>query len=231
MSAAAITVAPPRRRTLPQLALAIEREHALAMQAGRGMVEHAIRCGEALLEAQQQVPWGEWETWLAEHFPKSRDTAFNYMRVAQHREHITGAESVVTALRMLKSIGVETEDRRGRPESETKRLALELQAQGLGPTAIAEQLGISVRAAAGLLRTPEQRAAWDAGHRRRRRAASDRKSVEQRALGALEDAAERLAALASMTANEQLRAAVAEAATRVADTSRWLEEELAKEHP
>jgi hypothetical protein len=69
-----------------RLAEEIREEHAKALTAARTAVDHAVRCGQLLAEAKENVPHGEWGGWLDENFPASRRTAQGYMRLAQASE-------------------------------------------------------------------------------------------------------------------------------------------------
>jgi hypothetical protein len=69
-----------------RLAEEIREEHGKALTAARTAVDHAVRCGQLLAEAKENVPHGEWGGWLDENFPASRRTAQGYMRLAQASE-------------------------------------------------------------------------------------------------------------------------------------------------
>jgi len=80
--------APPR--ALIDLAARIKQEHAAtAISLQRG-VEHALVCGDLLLQAKHHpdIEHGQWLPWLAEHCEMSERTAQRYMRLAKHREVI-----------------------------------------------------------------------------------------------------------------------------------------------
>jgi hypothetical protein len=49
-------------------------------------IEHYRLAGALLIEAQSQVPRGEWDRWLRGNFLLSRSSAFNYMRLARDSE-------------------------------------------------------------------------------------------------------------------------------------------------
>lgn len=85
-----VTVAGEQLAT--RLAGEIRAEHEQAQEAFASAVEHAVRCGELLLEAKAQVGHGGWGAWLDEHFPASRRSAQGYMRLARH-----GAEAQALA--------------------------------------------------------------------------------------------------------------------------------------
>lgn len=132
---------------LDNLAETIEAEHRLLLMAGTAMIEHAIRCGEALLEAKGKVPHGEWEAWLLRTFPnRSVKTWRLYMRVARHQRRVraVGPASLHDAHRLLAGAPV-------LPHAETlKARARHLrEAEGWSYHRIATELGVSHHAAAG----------------------------------------------------------------------------------
>ena len=49
-------------------------------------IEHAIRAGEALIQAKQLVEHGQWLPWLRDNCKMSERTAQNYMRVARNQD-------------------------------------------------------------------------------------------------------------------------------------------------
>ncbi len=71
------------------LAVVANTEHALARQAGEAMVDHAIRAGEALASAKDQMPHGEWLPWLAANFDGSERMAQRYMTVATNPTRVS----------------------------------------------------------------------------------------------------------------------------------------------
>lgn len=72
-----------RGSALATIATEIEREHVAAQGAYRSALEHAVRCGELLIEAKAAVSHGGWGEWLAENFTASKRTAQGYMRLAR----------------------------------------------------------------------------------------------------------------------------------------------------
>lgn len=74
--------------TLTTLAGEIVAEHDAAQGAFRSAVEHAIRCGELLIEAKAEIGHGGWGGWLEENFPASDRTARGYMRLARHGDEL-----------------------------------------------------------------------------------------------------------------------------------------------
>jgi Protein of unknown function (DUF3102) len=67
---------------LADLAGRINDEHRLAEQHARSAVEHALKCGELLIEAKGKVQHGEWLPWLKANCAVSERTAQAYMRLA-----------------------------------------------------------------------------------------------------------------------------------------------------
>lgn len=87
---------------LCNLAGAINREHALSLQAFRDGLNHAIAAGQLLCQAKGQLKHGEWLPWLGEHCPEiSRRLAQKYMQVAAKAPHVAHLPSLRQALREL----------------------------------------------------------------------------------------------------------------------------------
>jgi hypothetical protein len=76
---------------LPDLAQAIDREHQAALGAARSLTEHAIRCGELLLQAKADVGHGGWLEWVETNCAFSQRTAQGYMRLARELPRLDGA--------------------------------------------------------------------------------------------------------------------------------------------
>ncbi len=70
-------------RTDDDLARAINTEHGHVETYKHSTIQHAIRCGELLLEMKQRVGHGNWLAWVKEHFEASERTARNYMEIAK----------------------------------------------------------------------------------------------------------------------------------------------------
>jgi len=73
---------------LPDLAEAINREHAEAVQAVRQTLTHAIRAGELLLAAKAQIEHGGFLPWLQANCQFSDRTARAYMRLAENQDRL-----------------------------------------------------------------------------------------------------------------------------------------------
>jgi hypothetical protein len=65
------------------LAREINVEHGHVETYKQNTIQHAIRCGELLLEMKRRVGHGNWLAWLGEHFEASERTARNYMEIAK----------------------------------------------------------------------------------------------------------------------------------------------------
>jgi hypothetical protein len=72
---------------LPVLAAEIMRAHAEARRAAHMSLVYAIEAGEALLEAKEQMNYGEWLPWLQD-TEISESTAQVYMRLAKHNDEV-----------------------------------------------------------------------------------------------------------------------------------------------
>jgi hypothetical protein len=76
----------------------------LVESSARKTVEHAERCGRALLAAKDKVPHGEWSSWLGQNFDYSQEHARRYMTIASNSTRVLNlkdATSIREALRMI----------------------------------------------------------------------------------------------------------------------------------
>lgn len=75
---------------------AINKEHRLARESAETAVDHAIRCGQLLVEKKKSVPHGEWIPWIEEHCDFSHNRASRYMKAANIAlaQHLDGAEKL-----------------------------------------------------------------------------------------------------------------------------------------
>lgn len=148
-------------RSLDDLAVLIVREDELTREHAGKMLEHAILCGEALLEAQSQVPWGDWGTWLAVNFPKGETRSRDYMRIARFKDQIGDqVDTIHGAMRVLKG-KTDGEFKRAftKPRSDSRPVVQELKAEGLTHAEIAAKLGLPVGRVQALYREPEEQQA------------------------------------------------------------------------
>lgn len=73
-------------------------------KSARKTVEHAERCGRALLAAKEKVPHGQWTAWLGSNFDYSQPNASRYMAIASNYSRVNNlpnAGSIREALRMI----------------------------------------------------------------------------------------------------------------------------------
>jgi phage N-6-adenine-methyltransferase len=71
---------------LHDLAQAIEHEHQATLGAFRTTLDHAIRCGELLIQAKAQVPHGQWLPWVKANLTLKLRQCQVCMRIAEKRE-------------------------------------------------------------------------------------------------------------------------------------------------
>lgn len=140
-------VGPPP--TLDELANTVRREHAQLVNAGAAMIEHAIRAGDALCLAKEQVERGGWDRWLKDEFPdKHPKTLRLYMRVARYQDRVRAAQpaTLTAAHRLLagEAFRPHTDELR----EEARRLSRE---EGLSIVEISARLGASKHAIGGWL--------------------------------------------------------------------------------
>lgn len=111
-------------QALLDLVEVIKREQELVVRAGRDRVEHAIRAGEALVQARGHVPYGRWGAFLARRLGGSwADRAAFYMRLAEHQDVVraAGPESLSQAARVLETTLPKTERQRRARRAQRKR--------------------------------------------------------------------------------------------------------------
>lgn len=119
----------PKPPSLDRLAKVANTELSRAHEAGKSMLEHAVKCGQALREAKDQLEHGQWIPWVAEHFEGSLSTAEHYMRLAKaNSEHAlnmdVSEQSIRAALNDLRAVR-EPEDKKAK----RAKIADERQAQ------------------------------------------------------------------------------------------------------
>lgn len=127
--------------SLADLAVLANAEARAAVETSTEAIEHAIRAGDALLEARGRVPFGEWEQWLEDNVTEmSTAWARVYMRFARHAALVRQEQPTsIRQARML--IAGPARDSRNDPviQAEAKRL----HATGMTLKAIAEELDVS----------------------------------------------------------------------------------------
>jgi hypothetical protein len=101
-----VTIAELTTTAQADIAAAINEAHSLVQQV-RGMAEHAIRCGELLIQAKRQAGHGNWLPWLSLNCPDiSEDTAGRYMKLARNSSKLADSAhernlSIRRALKMI----------------------------------------------------------------------------------------------------------------------------------
>ncbi len=75
---------------LQDLATKVRTHHEAATAAARTALDHALDCGDALIEAKSWVPHGAWGEWLKQ-TGISKRTAQLYMRLARNRDALKSA--------------------------------------------------------------------------------------------------------------------------------------------
>lgn len=73
--------------SLSSLAEQINERHALATKHATDAVVAARNAGESLIQAKNQVPHGQWLTWLEANCTVKPRQSQQYMRLAQHWDH------------------------------------------------------------------------------------------------------------------------------------------------
>lgn len=109
------------------LSAQINKEHQACVRAARQALDHAMRCGDLLVEAKAGCPHGEWQPWLAEHFDGSARSARGYMRLANNRELLepkTAESAVLSIDGALKLLSGPREIRRYPPETDDPGILL-----------------------------------------------------------------------------------------------------------
>lgn len=133
-------------QSVEDLLALVNREHALVLQAARGVLTHAIAAGGALLALKERVPYGEWKQWTSENVQFSTSTAYDYMRAAHFAETLTanGIADLDEALMFLRGRRRVTgkPGRLGLP-SDLRAEAQRLADIGMARAHICDQLGVS----------------------------------------------------------------------------------------
>lgn len=84
----------------------INKEYAEVIGGVRVALDHAILCGEALIQARALVPEGEWMAWANDNLEMTYRTANTYMRLATYRQHFTEPMSIDRAVKLLREMVV-----------------------------------------------------------------------------------------------------------------------------
>lgn len=226
---------------LPDLAKRATVEHEAVEHHLGAALDHAIAAGEALLQAQAQVPTGSWLAWLDANFPGSQVTAYYYMRIAHYRELVRELPSVSAAMSRLRGMPAIRSAGWHSYDEQLRDASVRLYQDGMRVPDIARTWGVSGdtvrswvdpawrrrkqrelarrREAAKLLRDRERRESIDRLMRRQGGAVGNAYSHVRRALNQLDRArpraqVERDAVRAAMSALHQAEDALVAASRR-----------------
>jgi len=85
------------------IVLEINREHQLFLDSVNNSLQHAIRCGELLIQQKKQLSHGEWLPWVMINCDFSKDKAERYMRIANSATspNLGEAKTFYSALKLL----------------------------------------------------------------------------------------------------------------------------------
>ena len=95
-------------KTLPDLAAGIDQAHGQAVAAAGVAIEHALRCGELLMEAKARIGHGGFLDWLGKNCTVAERQARNYVKLARNWPTIQAKSepgSVLTVKGALRLIG------------------------------------------------------------------------------------------------------------------------------
>lgn len=87
-------VAAPHKKAADE----INRQHRLAKETASQAVDHALACGELLLQVKGELPYGSFETWVEANCDFAPRTARAYMKVAQNGNALPDYPSLRQAL-------------------------------------------------------------------------------------------------------------------------------------
>jgi len=111
---------PVPRQDLEAIAVRVRNAHAGVVHATANLLDHAMTAGAALIEAQLQVPDGEWVSWLEKHCDFRLRTAQVYMQLARRRSDLEGQHTAPRSLRGALA-ALNRSDRALRPPIERRR--------------------------------------------------------------------------------------------------------------
>jgi 16S rRNA G966 N2-methylase RsmD len=104
------------------LAERINAEHRACETAAATAIQHAIRCGELLLEAKETRRHGGWMDWLQENFDGSQDLANKYMRVAKNQNAVMNLADEGRSISLRGALEeIKTQDRKLRDQRALER--------------------------------------------------------------------------------------------------------------
>jgi transposase-like protein len=181
-----------------------EFEHTVAVL--KIALDHAIRCGEALLSLKVKVPEGGWGEWVKANFAGSLSTAERYMRFAQRQHLLAGCETLTEADERL--IGLpRTNGRVYATDESVQREAVALYKRGgLSLDAVGERFGVTGSTVHYWLNRPaRERTQAIVKDAERRRAMKERGGTVSVAWGLLRRSAQKLHAACDDAGSEKAR--------------------------
>lgn len=84
--------------TITNLPAEINTEHEACLASANDALDHAIACGELLIQAKEQCHHGSWQRWLADNFTGSERTARLYVQLWHKRAAIESKRQRDTVL-------------------------------------------------------------------------------------------------------------------------------------
>ena len=108
--------------TIDDLAARIVAEHKAVRAAMKSTLEHAMTCGDLLIEAKAKLEYGKWLPWLAEHCASlSARTAQVYISLAKNRAAIEAKSADAADLTMTIRDALELIARQAEPPFQSPR--------------------------------------------------------------------------------------------------------------
>ena len=95
-----------RSNSLTDLAHRIKAEHEAGTLAIKRGVEHAIACGQMLIEAKGQLKHGQFGPWLRDHCGIAERTARHHMRLARYRETLKAKTASLADLTVEEAVAL-----------------------------------------------------------------------------------------------------------------------------
>lgn len=86
---------------LSELAVKANEEHCAYEDAQISALDHAIKCGEYLIEAKSKIEHGKWSVWIETNCRFGVHTARDYMRISANRERVLDLGTVRAAVAAL----------------------------------------------------------------------------------------------------------------------------------
>jgi hypothetical protein len=96
--------------------------------ASKERLEHAIRCGQLLIEQKEQkarLEHGDWMGWVAEHCKFNERMARNYMQIFSNRQRVADFDNT-TSLRGALQLLAEPKEKKYEPTQEPKQIAFSI---------------------------------------------------------------------------------------------------------